>query len=110
MRKRLRKKKHLREFQELGFFLSFTFPERLSIQERETLLDGFIRDAIEANGLQFGGGGPNNTCEGFVALDKKRGSTTEKHRQAVAEWLEKQPQVVSCEVGPLVDAWYGFGE
>jgi len=28
----------------------------------------------------------------------------------VAEWLEKQPQVVSCEVGPLVDAWYGFGE
>ncbi len=110
MRKRLRKKKHLHEFRQLGFCVSFTFLEPLSARDRNTFLDEFLRDAIEANGLQFGGGGPDNTWQGFVALDERNGSATEEHRQAVAKWLEKHPQVASCEVGPLVDAWYGHGE
>jgi len=106
MRKRLRKKKHVGEFQELGFELSFDIPGDLSGDDRNALLDDFITDAIEANDLQFGGGGSGATWSGFAVLDRQRGSTTEDQRQAVLKWLEDHPNVSNIMVGELVDAWY----
>jgi len=106
MRKRLRKKKHVGEFQEFGFELSFDIPEGLSIDDRNAVLDEFITDAIEANDLQFGGGGGGSTWSGYAILDRPRGSTTEAQRQAVLKWLEENPKVSNVMVGELVDAWY----
>ncbi len=105
MKKRLRKKKHVCEFKEFGFPVQFRFFGGLSTVERNALLDEWVL-LIEANGLQFGGGGPQDVWEGFVALDK-RGSTTEDHRRVVDSWLRNESRVSAYKVGLFVDAWYG---
>jgi uncharacterized protein len=107
MNRRLRKKKRLGEFREFGFLVRFRFAAKLSMDERNALLDDWIRSAIEANGLLFGGGGRNSHWEGFVTLDR-RGSATEGHREAVNRWLKSESRVSEFEVGPLVDAWHGW--
>ncbi len=107
MRKRLRKKKRMGEFQELGFSVTFRFSKDLSIEESNKLNDDFIGKAIEQNGLVCGGGSTDNEWEVFVTLDEPRGSTTEQHRHAVENWLSNDSRITEYEVGPLVDAWYG---
>ena len=56
MKKRLRKKLHKGEFQEFGFNLEFDLKET-NDEDFDKFLDDFIRDAIEGNGLECGGGG-----------------------------------------------------
>ena len=99
--KRLRKKLRLGEFQELGFQLH---AKTVTDIDEEKLWDLFIGQAIEANGLLFGGG-VGREINGFVTVGG-RGSTSEEHRQTLAAWLEMQPEILEFEVGPLVDAWY----
>jgi len=103
--KRLRKKLHRGEFKELGFSLSFRFSSELTKEERNTLLNDFIQQAIEANGLVFGGGGAGNTWDGFVTLDALRGSTSEVQREKVIEWLDRNPRIMEYRASPLCDAW-----
>lgn len=59
----------------------------------------FITDAIEANGLTYGGG-----QEGFVTPEI--GSATEGDRDIVLAWLSARSELSAVIVGPLVDAWY----
>jgi uncharacterized protein YggL (DUF469 family) len=106
MRKRLRKKLHRGEFQELGVRLRFEFLPDLSLDDRNKLVLDFIHEAIEQNGLQFGGGGSTNIWEGFATLDAPRGSVTEAHREKMIQWFRANPKVREYEVGPLVDAWH----
>jgi len=108
LKKRLRKKKHVGEFQEFGFSVQLRFSEHLSVDDRDSLLDDFIGAAIEANGLLCGGGGNGHSWEVFVTLDR-RGSATEIHRQKVGRWLSKENSILQYEVGPLEDAWYSDG-
>jgi uncharacterized protein len=101
--KRLRKKLHLDEFEELGFSISFALPQNLDNETLDIFLGRFITDVIEHNDLSFGGGiGP--TSEGFVTLDK-RGNATEEHRVLVRKWLASHPFVSHIQIGELVDAW-----
>ncbi|AKD55539.1 YggL 50S ribosome-binding family protein [Spirosoma radiotolerans] len=104
--KRFRKKFHRGEFTEFGFALSFQFNPDLSTNERNSLLDAFIRDAIEANKLVFGGGGGHNQWDGFVTLDARRGSVSETQRNNVIEWLNNNPLIRQSDVSPLRDAWH----
>ncbi len=108
MKKRLRKKKRIDEFQESGFEVRFHFSGNLSVKEQEELFDGWIGNAVEQNDLLFGGGFGNGVCEGFVTVDKARGSATEQHRQVVEGWVKTNPKISSYTVGLLVDAWYGW--
>ncbi len=108
MKKRLRKKLRMREFKELGFCVRFQLDESMSLTDVESFLDGFLTEVIEANGLDFGGGG-NHEWQGFVTLDR-RGSVTEEQRKLVDEWLERHPQVRHHQVGEFLDAWYGTCE
>jgi hypothetical protein len=103
--RRLRKKLHLGEFQQLGFEVSITLKPDLGIDALDRLLDEFILDVIEKNELAFGGG----TDGGFITI-WKRGSASEAHRAAVENWLSNRPEVVSVTLGPLVDAWYPEAE
>ena len=103
MKKRLRKKHHLDEFKEYGFKVWFRFDQELDMAAQDTLLDDFIMEVIEANGLQFGGGG-SNEWEGFVTLNT-RGSANEKHRTLVETWFKSRPEALTFQVGPLEDAW-----
>ena len=52
MKKRLRKKKHLKEFTEYGIKIDLRFEEHPL--ERDILIDKFI-DFVEGQGLVFGG-------------------------------------------------------
>ena len=108
MRRRLRKKKRLGEFQELGFEINFHFPHGLATEEQDELLDEWIIQAIERNDLAFGGGFGNGVCNGFITVAKSRGSATEQHRHAVEAWLKTNPKVLSFTMGSLVDAWHGW--
>jgi uncharacterized protein YggL (DUF469 family) len=107
MKKRLRKKKRIGEFQEFGFKAGFRFSDRLTTEARNHLLEKFIEEAIEKNGLQYGGGGDGNEWNGFVALDKPRGSARERHRQAVENWFIQEAEVNEYYLTDMVDAWYG---
>jgi uncharacterized protein YggL (DUF469 family) len=53
--RRLRKKLHIDEFQELGFEVAFRLRDGLSADEMGAFWDAFIGDAIEGNGLLYGG-------------------------------------------------------
>ena len=60
MKKRLRKKKRLGEFQELGFEAGFRFSSDLDKKTRIDLIDRFIENATEEsdnNSPSFGAGG-----------------------------------------------------
>ena len=99
--RRLRKKLHIDEFQQLGFEVSITLKPDLGIDDLDRFLDEFILDAIEKNELVFGGG----TSCGFIST-WKRGSASKAHRAIIQNWLNQRQEVVSTAIGPLVDAWH----
>ncbi|HEY0563479.1 MAG TPA: 50S ribosome-binding protein YggL [Methylophilus sp.] len=101
---RLMKKLHLGEFTELGFDVTFQLKKAPKEDEVEHFLEVFLAQAIEKNGLVYGGGF-GQAFDGFVALEK-RGSVTEEQRLAVKAWLEANTEVSHVEVGELTNAWY----
>ena len=105
MKKRLRKKLHVGEFQEFGFNLTIKFTEENTNEALDAFVESFLDEVIDPNGLDFGGGGDRFDFAGFVVL-ATRGSVTDEHRALANAWLEKRDEVVSFEVGELVDAWY----
>jgi len=106
--RRLRKKLRVDEFQELGFHVDIQASDDADMQ---ALLDRWLIDAMENNGMDFGGGCDMRkaTIEGFVT--KHGGGTlTEEHRTIVTEWLESHPEIKEFETGPLRDANNGWDE
>lgn len=99
--RRLRKKLRVGEFQEFGFDVSFKLRDGVDEIQLSSFWDAFIFQAIEQNGLAFGGG-----TNGFVCA-WGRGSAQESHRELVRGWLVAHPEVELAHTGPLVDAWYG---
>ncbi len=103
MRKRIRKKLGLGEFQEFGFEVQFRLPSDMSDQDQEAFLDTFLAEAMESQGLMCGGG-CGTDWDVFITL-ADRGSAQESHRKVVEDWLRKSPLVSEIKIGPLVDAW-----
>ncbi|AGM42223.1 50S ribosome-binding protein YggL [Aeromonas hydrophila] len=106
--RRLRKKLHLDEFQELGLHLVFTIePSEVDFEE---VLDRWL-EYIEPQGWIFGGGGSlsGHEISGYLCQSAK-GSLTESDRKEVANWLTAQPWVIEHRLAPLSDAWYGSWE
>lgn len=107
MRKRLRKKKRVGEFQELCFELRAELRSDLNSAELGAFVDRLI-DVVEARNLSFGGGaGQNHLLQGVVTRDG-RGSTTEDDRSALSAFLEADGIVLRHDVGALQDAWHGW--
>lgn len=102
------KKKHLGEFQELGFLVEAQLVGTLTLAEHNALIHQFLEEAIEANGLAFGGG-YNDDFGGIVVSNKPYGKVDESHRTLVQDWLSKQAKLTNIKVGELRDAWYGWG-
>ncbi|AYH06805.1 YggL family protein [Pectobacterium parmentieri] len=105
--RRLRKKLHIDEFQELGFSVSFRFPEGTGVEDIDKLMDKFVDDVIEPQGLAFEGSG-YLLWEGLVCL-QKIGHCTEDHRQLVSRWLEEQ-KLTDVKVSNLFDIWWDLPE
>jgi uncharacterized protein YggL (DUF469 family) len=107
MRRRLRKKKRVGEFQQLGFELRAALRDGLSDADFDAFLDRWI-DAVEARQLAFGGGGGRNgKFEGFVT-HVGSGSATDDDRAALAAFLDSEEAIVQHEMLELRDAWHGW--
>lgn len=107
MNKRLRKKKRVGEFKELGFELRGDLCPGLAGADLDAFVDRLI-DVVEARKLAFGGGaGRDDKLDGFVTR-MGRGSATEDDRAAIIAFLAGDAAVVRHEVGALRDAWYGW--
>ncbi len=107
MNKRLRKKKRVGEFKELGFELLGYLRPGISDRDIDAFVDRLIV-VVEARKLGFGGGGGRHgKFEGFVTRIG-RGSATEDDRTALAAFLADEDAIVRHEVGVLRDAWYGW--
>jgi uncharacterized protein YggL (DUF469 family) len=95
VKKRLRKKKLLGEFKELGFEALEAFVDRLI-------------DIVGARSLAFGGGaGRDHKLDGFVTR-AGRGRATEEDRAALAAFLAGDQESARHEVGALRDAWHSW--
>ena len=101
MRKRLRKKKHLRDFQQFGVNLVVNLHDGVDF---DAFFDDFLVKAVEANGLAFGGGGCATILDGFLELGCR--SEHEINLSTVAVWLTSDSRVQSSKFGTPVDAWY----
>ena len=99
--RRLRKKMHIGEFQELGFEYEVQFKETLTPQAQEALMDRFLTELIEPRNLGLGGW----LTEGFVTA-YLGGSATEADRQAVQDWLSTNINGATVTMSELKDAWY----
>jgi len=97
--RRLRKKLRIAEFTQFGFEASFGLRSGLAEDEITRFWDAFLLELIEPNGLAYAGG-----VSGFVS-GWGRASASEPHRELVRAWLTARPDIVSLEVGALVDAW-----
>jgi uncharacterized protein YggL (DUF469 family) len=97
MKKRIRKKIRTKEFREMGFEISFTFNNAKDNASLETFWDAFIENAIEANGLAFGGS-CNEKWDGFI-VKAYRGSVSVAEREQVEAWLKAQPDVTEIKAG-----------
>ena len=104
MRKRLRKKLRLGEFQEFGLELRFRLDPALSDDDVDRFTDSFILQGIEANDLMCGGG-CGREWDVFVTR-ARQGSLTSEQVAAVRAWLEGHPSVRDVRLGELQDAWY----
>jgi len=101
MKKRLRKKLRLQEFQEMGFHTDFSLnipPTREAENTFWTKLFAFI----DAQGLSIGG-----SMNSFYVTRARRLTTTNADRKALSAWLQQQPEVSLVNVWPLDDAWHG---
>lgn len=102
MRKRLRKKLRLKEFEDTCIPVAYRL-QASDMSEQDAFLDRFLWEAIILNGLQFGGGyGTHGLWTGLAESSKRGVRVSVDQRDAVARWLAAQPEVVSSLVGDIV--------
>ncbi|WP_277051867.1 YggL family protein [Zestomonas thermotolerans] len=107
MKRRLRKKLYLGEFQEHAFELKVSFKTALADDALDAFLDAFI-DSVEDRQLCFIGGFDAEWLDGTLVAAKRYQSPSEADRQAVEAWLKARPEVASVETSALFDAHYGW--
>lgn len=103
--RRQRKKMHLAEFEELGFLVKWQFAENTLIDQIDSVVDRFIAEVIQPNGLAYEGSGYLN-WEGLVCLEKI-GKCDESQRELVKTWLENNG-LQQVEVSELFDIWWAY--
>ncbi len=104
LKKRLRKKFHLGEFQEFGFKVSVNFKKETNEFQFDKFWHEFI-DEIESHELICGGGDNCKTWEVFVTSNKKFDSPTNEKRMAIQKWLENYSEIEDFKIGESEDAW-----
>ncbi len=107
MKKRLRKKLHKGEFQELGFSVSFNIKHD-TVEEGMDTFDDFI-NAVEDMNMYVGGLYDTDKAKASMfVVSKECRSVTDEERLKVIEWLKADSRFEDVNAGELVDAWYGW--
>jgi uncharacterized protein YggL (DUF469 family) len=101
MKKRLRKKLRLQEFQEMGFYVDFKVDFPANHEAEDAFFDKLF-DFVDGHDLSIGG-----SMSSFYVTRDGRNTTTDADREALAAWLQQQPGVSAVKVWPLDDAWHG---
>ena len=101
--RRLRKKMHIEEFQEIGFSVAWRFPEGTSVEKIDEEVDAFINEVIEPNKLAFDGSG-YLAWEGLICK-QEIGQRTEEHQAIVRKWLEDR-KFEEVRISELFDIWW----
>jgi len=101
--RRLRKKMHIDEFQELGFSIAWRFPEGTSEEQIDKTVDDLISEVIAANKLAFDGSG-YLAWEGLICMEQT-GKCTPEHQQQVRQWLEAR-NLNDIRISDLFDVWW----
>ena len=101
--RRIRKKMRVDEFQELGFDLAWKFEEGTTNDQIDAFLDKFFAEAVEPQGLGFGGEG-DLIWHGLVCT-QKLGKCTDENRKAIEKWLTDNG-AQSVAVSELYDVWW----
>lgn len=96
MRKRLRKKLGLREFDVPIVPLAFRVRTNA---DRDAVLNSFITDAVESNGVQFGGGGAEMDWSGFLEPQRRTSWVTAEQIDAVQAWLAAERGIERFFIG-----------
>jgi hypothetical protein len=104
LKRRLRKKFHLGEFQEFGFEILMDFRKEITETEFDKFYDKFIEE-IENHNFQFGGGGDSKTVHGFVTYEKRFSLPNTDEKEKIRIWVENRFEVEDCRVGDFIDAW-----
>jgi uncharacterized protein YggL (DUF469 family) len=98
--RRLRKKMHIEEFQEV-FSVAWRFPEGTSVEQIDQDVDAFINDVIEPNKLAFDGSG-YLAWEGLICTRKWVNAPKNIRR---CKWLEDH-KLEDVRVSELFDVWW----
>lgn len=101
--RRLRKKMHIEEFQELGFSIAWSFAPGTSEQEIDKTVDALIAEVIAPNNLAFDGSG-YLAWEGLICTEQI-GKCTPEHQALVRQWLEAR-QLSDIRISDLFDVWW----
>lgn len=101
---RQRKKMRKGEFQELGFAIRAQIDAALSQDEQEAMLDRFVEDAVEANGMLCVSG-IHGEFWGWIFSARQYTSVTEEQRATVRTWLAGQSALTAVQVGPQAPDW-----
>lgn len=104
MNKRLRKKHHLGEFQQLGFQLRADLRPAITDADIDAFFGRWL-DVLEKHDLLFSGTAGHGKFEGFI-MRAGRDSATEEDRQAIGASLTGDSIFLNHEIAPLSDAWY----
>ena len=110
------KKLHSGAHQKMGFEVEFDVSKSFDDPEIVAMMDKFLFDGIECNGLVCGGGWGRNGPRAHFVVDKLRpqkkypwkfvsGSATEDDIHNVEVWLKSQPLIASYRISALFDLW-----
>lgn len=105
LKRRLRKKLHLGEFQEFEFEVSVDFKKGIGEIQFDKFWHEFVGE-IEKHGLVCGGGGDYNSWQVVVTSGRKFASPTSSDKERIKIWLEKYSEVENCKVGEFLDSWH----
>ena len=108
MKKRLRKKLHLGEFQVLGFEVTGALAESVEDAGLDGLLDDLI-DFVESRDLVCGSALSPRDRSINMFVERSPRSCTNEDRDALGAWFRRRPEVASIDVRPLSDTWYPDG-
>ena len=105
MKKRLRKKLHVKEFTEFGIEFDFSISIDISEEEFNSLIDRFISDFVEGNGLFCGGGwDPKERSAGFIIEIGLKRANCNYYADKLQSWFESEG-IKFPSTYKIVDLW-----
>jgi len=102
MKKRLRKKKYIGEFQEFGWYVTLVLNGD-DAQTREALRGPLLEQMDELD-LMMGGSIVSFFVQPVVRMTKEQ---TQDRQQQLQQWLTQRQEVAQATSSALTDAWYG---